>query len=156
MSPCARHSNLMKNFSNKINMIEKKNLKWFLNLMEMFDVDNASTSTSLSNYSFALDDTVGLNFQVDGKKHVKKIESSDLSFITITPSIDYLFVSFPVSQPLNFLKEAPDGVEPILLSFSYKDRNTFLSTKMVREYFSDCVQFFLCSVNGMKSKGSYY
>lgn len=137
-------------------MTEKKSLKWLLNVMQKFEAENSTNWSSMSNYSFTTEDELGLSIVVDGKKHVKEIQEADYPSITITPTIDYLFVSFPASQPLNFLRESPAGVEPILLNFNFKDRNTFLSTKMVREYFSNCTQFFLCSVNGNKSKGSQF
>ena len=137
-------------------MSRTRSLKWLLSAVSGLDNNNSkSTSILEHNFTFTADNAVADSITIDASRDVSPVTEDTQRDLVIESSLDYLFVSSTVEQPFQFLKPPQENVSPIILSFSWRDRNTYLSTKMVYSYFPRCTQFFLCKINNFISKGNF-
>jgi hypothetical protein len=123
-------------------------------MLKELDSENESLSFSQQSFCFTAEDDFGQNTVIDAGKDVQRITNETAACISITPTLDYLFLSASLSQPFNFLKPSQAGIEPNKLYFCWKNRNTYLSTKMVYEFFPNCKQIQICTINSNKEKGT--
>ena len=133
-----------------------KSLKWFSKLVSQMDRDNTETSLDNHHFTFTCADSVASEHTIKASKDIISVPLNEADqILEVKPSLDYLFVSCRAEQPFTFLKPPVPDISPIILTFSWSDRNTYLSTKMVYDFFPQCRQLFLCRVDNFKSKGLF-
>jgi hypothetical protein len=130
-----------------------KSLKYLLAAATGLDKSNSEKAIQDQSFTFTCDDNIAEDISIDATIDIVPVNEENLDDMYIEASLDYLFVSSPVEQPFTFLKPPQPNISPTILSFSWRDRNNYLSTKMVNEFFSNCTQFFLCRTNNFISKG---
>jgi hypothetical protein len=117
-------------------------------LEEMNEMEGNAGNIDNQHFTFTADNENVQNVVIDASLDVVRLNENNNSALQIEETLDYVFIAAPVRESIPFLSSSPSGVTPFNLTFSWKQRNTFLSMKMTRSYFPKCRQFHFCTING--------
>jgi hypothetical protein len=134
-------------------------LGWFQasiqELQNMNEDDENGGNIEDHHFTFTADNTNVQNVVIDASLDVIRINEHNKDALQIEETLDYVFIAAPVYQSIPFLSTSPIGVTPFNLTFSWRQRNTFLSMKMTRSYFPKCLQFHFCTISGNPGKSIF-